>query len=393
MANHSTRIRTLLAQLPRRTDAGPVVEAAGAALAAGDVAFVGELGAALAARCGDPRTTGYRDAFRRLFDLVASGPGPERAALAVELLAALPPGSWPDVPHQASVLAAGRPAGELASAFTVPVPERLRRCLVRELELRGDDPAEVAEIAAWAAHRRRTRRPLHLAGAAGEPALPPYGGGDGPPGAEFGPDPGSPPPRPGAPAPLPPVTETTEEDGAAAALGSATANWSTDSNGRTEARVFRFRTPLDPAAATDPSALRTLLPGLPLHCLAGTRHPARNRRNTTPHPAGPAGLAVRAAGAGQVWSLLHAAATHGGAYGPGLGDAPGRLAAWRSLAALADCPGTADTDEVESAADEYAWFTFTSDSTWFDQVAWDLGVLALSPDRRRLAVLAATDTD
>ncbi|MFI1524642.1 DUF6183 family protein [Kitasatospora cineracea] len=392
MANHSNRIRTLLAQLPRRTDASPVVEAAGEALASGDTAFVGELGAALAARCGDPRTPGHLDAFRRLFDLVAAGPGPERASLAVELLAAIPPGDWQDVRHQASALSAGRPAEELAAAFTGPVPDRLRRCLVRELELRGDDPEEVAEIAAWAAHQRRTHRPLHLAGAADDPVLPRYGGGDGLPEVAFGPDSGSLPPPPGAPVPLPPVTETTEttEEDGAAALGSATANWSADSNGRTEARVFRFRSPLDPAAATDPSVLRTLLPGLPLLCLGDARRPARNRRGTAPRTAG---LAVRAADARQVWSLLHAAAAHGGAYNSGLGDAHGRLAAWRSLAALAGCPGIASTAEVESAADEYAWFTFASDSTWFDQVAWDLGVLALSPDRCRLAVLAATDTD
>ncbi|MFJ8210483.1 DUF6183 family protein [Streptomyces sp. NPDC096033] len=29
---------------------------------------------------------------------------------------------------------------------------------------------------------------------------------------------------------------------------------------------------------------------------------------------------------------------------------------------------------------------------WFEHVAWDIGLAALAPGRRRLAVLAATDT-
>ncbi|WP_235967726.1 DUF6183 family protein [Streptomyces mesophilus] len=30
---------------------------------------------------------------------------------------------------------------------------------------------------------------------------------------------------------------------------------------------------------------------------------------------------------------------------------------------------------------------------WFEQVAWDIGVVARSPDHRRLSLLTATDTD
>lgn len=39
------------------------------------------------------------------------------------------------------------------------------------------------------------------------------------------------------------------------------------------------------------------------------------------------------------------------------------------------------------------WYGFGADTKWFEQVAWDIGLAALSPGRQRLAVLAATDTD
>jgi hypothetical protein len=39
------------------------------------------------------------------------------------------------------------------------------------------------------------------------------------------------------------------------------------------------------------------------------------------------------------------------------------------------------------------WYRFAPDTDWFEHVAWDLALVAVSPDGRRLAVLAATDTD
>jgi hypothetical protein len=39
------------------------------------------------------------------------------------------------------------------------------------------------------------------------------------------------------------------------------------------------------------------------------------------------------------------------------------------------------------------WISFAASTSWFEQVAWDIGLAALSPDRRHLAVFAATDTD
>jgi hypothetical protein len=39
------------------------------------------------------------------------------------------------------------------------------------------------------------------------------------------------------------------------------------------------------------------------------------------------------------------------------------------------------------------WFSFNAGTSWFEQVAWDIGLAAIRPGRRSLAILAATDTD
>jgi hypothetical protein len=58
--------------------------------------------------------------------------------------------------------------------------------------------------------------------------------------------------------------------------------------------------------------------------------------------------------------------------------------------------GAADgvgADQVEAQVRDCFWYTFDAYSKWFERVAWDIGLVAVAPDRRRLAVLAATDTD
>ncbi|MFD5515399.1 DUF6183 family protein [Streptomyces sp. NPDC127066] len=81
-----------------------------------------------------------------------------------------------------------------------------------------------------------------------------------------------------------------------------------------------------------------------------------------------------------------------GLHRPRFGGASG-LAAWQSLAALVGCPEGAGAAEVEARVTACAWHGFDAGTKWFEQVAWDIGLAVLSPDGRRLAVLAATDTD
>ncbi len=94
----------------------------------------------------------------------------------------------------------------------------------------------------------------------------------------------------------------------------------------------------------------------------------------------------------QAFCALFCAATNGGAYGGELGGAYGRLAAWRSLGALAGAPLSAPVEVALEIAHKCQWLSFFAPG-WFQDVAWNLGLAALSPDGMSIAVLAATDTD
>ncbi|WP_456303015.1 DUF6183 family protein [Streptomyces mirabilis] len=64
------------------------------------------------------------------------------------------------------------------------------------------------------------------------------------------------------------------------------------------------------------------------------------------------------------------------------------------MAGLSGAPEGASADEVERHARQSSWFHFEADTDWFhNDIGSDYGIAALSPDCRRIAVLAATDTD
>jgi len=168
---------------------------------------------------------------------------------------------------------------------------------------------------------------------------------------------------------------TTRVDDAAleARLREAIVPWTTGSNGKAEAKVFRLDPPLD----TSPG--RWLLRALPLDCVVT-----------------PEALHAERAGADAVWGSLFAAAANGGAYSSGLGGAYGRLAAWTSLAALIDAPATATPAQIDASAPSAQFLMFGAASSaggWWHDIAWDIGLLAVRAGGASVAVLAATDTD
>ncbi|HWS38683.1 MAG TPA: DUF6183 family protein [Actinoplanes sp.] len=145
-------------------------------------------------------------------------------------------------------------------------------------------------------------------------------------------------------------------------IAAAVSNWCTASNGRAATRVVVFDQPVTPAA----------LPGI--EGLTGTE-----------------GFGV--CSLADAWHQLFEAASLGGAYSRGEFGAYGRLAAWRSVAALTGAPRDATFREVVALAEAGTWIWFGGATDWFAGDGWDLGVAVLSADGRRLAVLAATDTD
>lgn len=150
-------------------------------------------------------------------------------------------------------------------------------------------------------------------------------------------------------------------------LVEAVRNWQEQSNGRVAAHVFALDEPL-----TGPPSAEGL-EEFGLACGLG--------------PVVGAGLLLEEAAAG-----LYFSASSGGAYNRGVGRVYGRLAMWRSLSALAGASADTAAEEVAELAERCIWVELDCPD-WFYRVAWDLGVLAVRPDGRSVALLAATDTD
>ncbi|MEV5880412.1 DUF6183 family protein [Streptomyces sp. NPDC052101] len=132
--------------------------------------------------------------------------------------------------------------------------------------------------------------------------------------------------------------------------------------------------------AIKPEQVPALLPTLPMACVDGLGPTDRFE------------IAVRPME--EVWHLLFETASMGGIYSSGVHGAFGRLWAWRSMSGLSGAPADARAPEAEQQARQSTWFHFQADTEWFhNDIGSDYGIAALSPDRRRIAVLAATDTD
>ncbi|MEV6974410.1 DUF6183 family protein [Kitasatospora sp. NPDC093806] len=371
------QIQKIVTELPDLRNVKGVWAVADDRVARGDAAFAADLGIALAGTYGSGEPVWqYRNVFDHLLRLLTTTAGPGNVAQAARLVSSAEVADRKLDRYAASLLAACQEAEDLAVAFTDSASEELLACLVHELVLRRVVVERTPEIVGWATSRHRGQHPLgwlpltlsELERSADLPRHSVRGRGQ------------SIPYDPSesrelavlADVDVPSWEETTTE-ATAAAMGKAVEGWIADSNGRVEARVFELADPLE--ARSVPNALL----GVGLECLHGVGDGAA--------------LSVAVQPPAQAWRVLFAAASTGGAYGSGSFGAYGRLAAWQSLAALAGSPEGATPDEVEARVRGCVWHGFAADTKWFEQVAWDIGLAALAPGRRRLAVLAATDTD
>ncbi|MDT0341588.1 DUF6183 family protein [Streptomyces litchfieldiae] len=227
--------------------------------------------------------------------------------------------------------------------------------------LRGQSPGQ--------RHHPLGRLPLFLRELEGRPPMPHYGvnGSGSSAGLDWLRDHDDPLPRPAA---VPVVAETTAPP-TARALARAVTSWTEGSNGRIEARTFAFAEPVGDVPAA--------LAALDLDCLRGL---------------GPrTGFFFAACPPAEVWDTLFRAASAGGAYSSGWYGAHGRLAAWESLGALSGADPWPFVEEIERRAAGAELYRFGAQSRWYFGESWDIGLAALTDGRRRLAVLAATDTD
>ncbi|UYQ60865.1 DUF6183 family protein [Streptomyces peucetius] len=166
------------------------------------------------------------------------------------------------------------------------------------------------------------------------------------------------------------LTEITGET-AAVAMGAAVQHWRDSSNGLVATQEFWSP---DPVAPED---LPAVIERLPL----------------IPWPEGQPTDRLYASTSDEVLRVLLSAAVRSPAYGGGMYGAYGRLAAWRSLGALAGAPADAPIGRTAELVEQTHWFRLGTSSPWFQEVAWDLAVAAVRPGGQEIAVLAATDTD
>ncbi|MFG2003118.1 DUF6183 family protein [Spirillospora sp. NPDC048911] len=375
-------IEEIIRRLPELERVGEIWEIADRRVEAGDAAFVADLGiASHQAAEADWRVWQFGSVLDHALRLLASTPGRANVEQVVRLDAetggqdATTSGQG-RARYLASVLSSNQSPGDLAVLFdgdATDASEELRACLTHELVLRGEEVAQLPGISAWATSPHWQDHPLRwlpLSRSAAErnPGLPRYNAHGASASLPFGPSDQPDTQLPGttslvASEVMTPARET--------AMTRAVAKWAEASNGRAEARVFDVDAPIE--------SPRDLLGGLGLACLEGLGQ----------RP----GLSVAPCPVARAWQILFAAASMGGAYPSGVHGAYGRLAAWQSLAGMAGAAEDAPFDEVERLVNACTWYTFETRTGWFEQVAWDIGLVATEPGARRLAVLAATDTD
>ncbi|MFD7541392.1 DUF6183 family protein [Streptomyces sp. NPDC059819] len=378
------KIEKIVAKLSRMKDVSKVAALAERRLAEGDATFVADLGIALNGKYGAEGDSlwQYRSLFGTLLRLLTVTPGQENIEQGLRLAATTESSKRSQNRHVASLLASSHPPQDLTVVFAggsshARASEELRACLVHELVLRGVDVAEMPGIAGWAtsphwSHHPLGWLPLSLSAFEEEPGLPSYHARGASWSVPYGRSDDGPQTAPDETAHVPLAAETTT-DTVAGTLAAAVSNWAEESNGRIEARTFDLVEPVRAAAVP------SMLASLKLESLRGLKASDR--------------AAVSSCPAAHAWRLVFAAASTGGAYNHGLRGAYGRLASWRSLAGLSGATAHASAAEVEQQVLECDWYSFGAATKWFERVAWDIGLAAIAPGRRQVAVLAATDTD
>ncbi|MEZ0114032.1 hypothetical protein ABH920_008066 [Catenulispora sp. EB89] len=359
----------------------------------GDSWYLGDLGVALlAAHRAEPRAWQYLYIFDHLMKLLVEVSGKGDLPQTLRLIAASRAAGHDIDRIAAARLAAHRRRATFADAFigqglADDVGDTFRACLVHEIVLREGTARGRSWITEWAATAAMRRHPLgwlpldlagfergwdrgpSVRGTSGTRAGGALSGGfsgtvNGTVGREITLHPRAHRRRFAADLTTPM---------ASIRLSAAVMNWVEDSHGRIEARVFDLGGPVPPPNV--PETLATL----GLRCIEPGDMPVRLSVS---------GIAVDEAW----WSLFHAA-LDGGAHGRGRFGAYSRLFAWRSLAALAGAPEDAGALDVVLWAQRCAWYRFDADAPWYSGIICDIGLVAVRPDGRRMAVLAATDSE
>ncbi|MGG2461357.1 DUF6183 family protein [Streptomyces sp. RGM 3693] len=348
-----------------------------------DAGYLRELGSLLTDRHADAveRVRAYERSLAHVVRTLALSPGRDNVVQLLHLLdeqRTSTAHAGLRIPAVASLLAEGQRVADLAAEVFDRRghgrSEELRSCLFHELVLRGVDIDDFPPLRYWPLVRPAwhalswlpvDRRPFESD--ADFPSRSVRGGAKG---TDTGlPTEG----RTDPPTPRTTVRSALQDSATAEVHQDVVSAVTAGGWGDADAWVFILDEP------TAPEDVPALLPTLPMACLDGLGPTDRFEIAQRPLDA--------------IWSLLFATASMGGMYSDGAHGAYGRLAAWRSLRGLTGAPRGSSAADVERRALHGTWFQFLADAEWFHNEIYDYGVACLSPDRRRLAVLTATDTD
>lgn len=124
----------------------------------------------------------------------------------------------------------------------------------------------------------------------------------------------------------------------------------------------------------------------PIEAIIGTLFQAEFEEKTV--------LKIAQATPSRIISMLYSTAANGGAYSEGELGAYGRLKAWHSFLGL--CGNTFGKDRINSIQKEledFTWFEFVSDTWFYRQLSWDIGIVCIHTKSNSVCAMMGTDTD
>jgi hypothetical protein len=149
--------------------------------------------------------------------------------------------------------------------------------------------------------------------------------------------------------------------------------WLAASNGKVEAGIFKIKPKLRVEHVNDVEFMKKL----EMKCfrdLISTQFHVHERLPAT-----------------EIYENFKDSVNFGPAYGAKLSEDELTRVVNQSLLALMNVP--ASDKDIPILMESYIWYEFRATTSWFYNVAWDVGIIALDASNNKISILAATDTD
>jgi hypothetical protein len=146
-------------------------------------------------------------------------------------------------------------------------------------------------------------------------------------------------------------------------------NWTRESNGKTEVRSGKMKDLETPAEEIIGTLFQTIF-----------------EKNTV--------LKIAQATPNRIFAMLYATSANGGAYSKGEICAYGRLKAWHSFLGL--CGFDFEKEmirSIDAELEHFIWYEFVSNTWFYRQLSWDLGVVCIDTRTNKIRAIIGTDTD